>query len=141
MCVLAAAGEGPRFDPACAECCCNLWSSSRYFTGFIPLHRWNVSGSDVWVAVDVVVAIVDVRVAVVVAVEVASQSQRASSLMSVCTAAEEDATGCRSTEPLGITGGSSFALWLLSASVGAEWERLVCLLPPAPILHCLHRYV
>ena len=83
--------------------------------------------------------IVDVWVAVVVVVEVVSQSQRASSLLSVCTAAEEDATCCKSTEPLGKTvpaadsvfaaaplgstrtgpPGSCFALLLLSTSVDA----------------------
>ena len=119
-----------------------LWSFSGYFPGIL-LHCWNISGTDVWVAVDVVVEklfvwVVEEIVDVVVAVEVASQSQRASSRLSVCTAAEEDATGCKITEPLGMTGpaadsvfgaagppGSCFALWLPSASVGAEWERLV----------------
>ena len=47
---------------------------------------------------DVAVAIVDVWVAVVVAVVCLSHSQRASSLLSVCTAAEEEplAAGARS---------------------------------------------
>ena len=135
--------------------CCNLWSSSGYIS-WIPLHCWNVSGADVWVVVDVAVEIIDVCFAavvavenvyvwvavdvVVVAVEVASQNQRASSPMSVCTAAEEDVTGCRSTEPLGTTGpaaGSVFVAARPSALDGSAW----CLLPPALFLHCLHRYV
>ena len=50
-------------------------------------------GLDVWVAIDAVVEIVYVLVGVVVEVEVVSQSQRASSLLSVCTAEEEEEHG------------------------------------------------
>ena len=116
---------------------------SRYFS-WIPLHCWTVSGADFWVAI-------------VVVVEVVSESQRVSSLLSVCTAAEEDATCCRSPEPRGTTGlaadsvfaaallgsartglpSSCFALLLLPASVVAEWERLVPAVSCLLFQHCL----
>ena len=113
MCMPAAAGEGPEFDSACAQCyvaiCGVPADTSPEFlstAGMFPGVAVDVVVENlfVWVAVNVVVDIVDVWVAVVIVVEVASQSQRESSLMSVCTAAEEDATGCRSTEFLGTTG-------------------------------------
>ena len=168
VCLLVAAGEGPGFDPACAECYVAICGVPvETFPGFLS----TVFGADVWVAVeivyvwvavDVAVEIVDVWVAVVVVVE----SCEPIPLLSVCTAAEEDAeedaTGCRSTKPLDTTGpaadtvfaaallgsartgppGSCFALLLLSASVEAERERLVPAVCRSLLSqHCFHRYV